>query len=140
MTEINLYKIDNFQKVFTKLVETIIAQNKKIFCLVENEEEEEELDYLLWSYSQLSFIAHATSKDPFPEEQKLIIGSNISFKLELLLVTSYKKLLTIDINQYEKILLLERYNFTAAKDNLSKLPCNINYFEQDSDGKWIKSF
>ena len=138
MTEINLYKVDNFKKVFTKLVEAIIAQNKKIFCLV-GKGEEEELDYLLWSYSQLSFIPHGTSKDPYPEEQKVLLGEEVFFKLDLLLTTDYKKLIGLNLNEYEKILLIERNDLKAAAEYLSNLhKIKINYFEQDQEGKWIK--
>lgn len=157
MQEINIYKTsqNNFQKIFTKLVESIVIQNKKIYLLCQDHEEETKFDNLLWSYSQLSFIPHGTTRDPYPSDQLLLIGSNPYKKPEnnpevLLAVDSQKYFSDKDIvqfliNQYGKFLLFNTVGEKACLNTTSLFierakvkGIAINLVEQDSQGKWLK--
>ncbi len=161
MKEINIYKVSqsNFLKMVTKLVESIINQNQKIYLLCNSQEEEKQIDDVLWSYSQLSFIPHAISSDPYLADQLVIIGSNPYMepenKPEILLVVddgkSFKDQDVIQflINQYTKVLVLnifedEQYTNTEQPSSLffqttKLLGMAVNFIEQDLNGKWIKN-
>ncbi len=134
MTEINLYKTSDINKVLPRLIETIVAQGKKIYLYCSSSKEEEEVDYLLWSYSQLSFIPHGTTNDPYEDEQKVLVGQNINYKTkaEILICLGEINNLEEAINKYEKILLFNQ--------SLSNIPnyVIVNVVEQDQSGKWIK--
>lgn len=160
MQEINIYKTsqNNFPKTFTKLIESIVNQNKKIYLLCDNHEEEKKLDNLLWSFSQLSFIPHATTTDPYPSDQLILLGSDPHIKPE----NNPEILLTVDkkeyfddkdivqflINQYKKFLFFNVFeeNFQKNEVQLESLLLKqavtlgipINVIEQDASGKWIK--
>ena len=160
MKEINIYKVSqsNFLKMVTKLVESIISQNQKAYLLCNNKEEETTIDNLLWSYSQLSFIPHAISSDPYLSDQLVVIGSNPHIepasKPEILLVIdnngSFKDQDVIQflINQYKKILVLniledKHYTNEVQPSSLffkiaKSLKMLVNFIEQDSNGKWLK--
>lgn len=134
MTEINLYKVSDINKVLPKLIEGIIAQGKKIYLYCNNLHQEEEIDYLLWSYSQLSFIPHGTTNDPYPNEQKVLIGQDLNYdsNAEILLCVGETNNLELPIDRYEKILL-----FNSHLSNISNHAI-VNIVEQDQSGKWIK--
>ncbi len=160
MQEVNIYKTsqNNFLKTFTKLIESIVSQNKRIYLLCKNYEEEKKFDNLLWSFSQLSFIPHATTIDPYPSDQLILLGSDPYVKPannpEILLVvnnTRYfddKDIVQFLINQYKKFLFFNVFkenfqeNEVQTKNLLFKQAINlgipINVIEQDTNGKWIK--
>ncbi len=136
MSEINIYTTDNVIKILPKLVESIVSQNKRIYLLCNDNKEVEEIDYLLWSYSQLSFIPHATISDLYKDHQMVVIGTEIDYESKATVIISlssivHEKLLFF-IKKYEKILL---FNY-----HLDKCPeiSHVNLIEQDITGKWIK--
>jgi DNA polymerase-3 subunit chi len=160
MKEINIYKVSqsNFLKMLTKLVESIVNQNQKIYLLCNSQEQEKQIDDVLWSYSQLSFIPHATSSDPYLADQLVIIGTDPYMepdnKPEILLVVDDSKsfndqdVIKFLINQYQKVLVLNIFSdehYTNAEDPSSlffqatkSLNMPVNFIEQDLNGKWIK--
>ena len=134
MQEINIYKTAEVSKILPKLVENIVMQGKKIYIYCDNPEQEKELDYLLWSYSQLSFIPHGTTFDIYPNEQIVLLGQDLHYQsdAEILICAGKLNDLNSTVNKYEKILLFNQ--------ELSNKPINvvINIVEQDISGKWIK--
>lgn len=145
MQEINIYKAsaETFHKIFTKLIESIIAQNKRIYILCHSQEEMENLDYLLWSYSQLSFIPHATTSDPYKNEQKVLLGLELhhddSREIFLSILNEQINLEVLQnlSDKYEKILLFS-LNDDNSFDELKNLNTKVNLVNQDLSGKWIK--
>ncbi len=77
MTEINLYSIPeaNFPRLFAKLIEAIVSKDNRILLCSESDQEIAEFDKLLWTYAQLSFLPHATYKDP-PVEGNVVYLTN----------------------------------------------------------------
>ncbi len=134
MQEINIYKTAEVSKILPKLVENIVMQGKKIYIYCDNHEQEKELDYLLWSYSQLSFMPHGTTSDIYPNEQIVLLGQDLHYQsdAEILICAGKLNDLNSTLNKYEKILLFNQ--------ELSNKPMNvvINIVEQDISGKWIK--
>jgi DNA polymerase-3 subunit chi len=132
--EINIYKTAEVSKILPKLVENIVMQGKKIYIYCDNHEQEKELDYLLWSYSQLSFMPHGTTSDIYPNEQIVLLGQDLHYQsdAEILICAGKLNDLNSTLNKYEKILLFNQ--------ELSNKPMNvvINIVEQDISGKWIK--
>lgn len=139
MNEINIYKTEDFRKTLPKLVESIIAQDKRIYLLCDNSEQEKEIDYLLWSYSQLSFIPHGTTSDPYLKEQKVLIGSDPYFEndAEIILCTRMleQDLISFFIRKYKKTLVLDQHS--NEYERLKELNITVNIIKQES-GKWIK--
>ena len=134
MTEINIYKTTDVSKILPRLVESIASQGKKIYIYCGGSEQEKELDYLLWSYSQLSFIPHSTTSDVYPSEQVVLLGKELDYKsaAEILICAGKVNDLESIMNRYEKILLFNQELINKTYD------VQINVVEQDSSGKWIK--
>jgi DNA polymerase IIIc chi subunit len=134
MSEINIYKTTDISKILPKLVENIISQGKKIYIYCDNDEQEKELDYLLWSYNQLSFIPHGTTSDMYPSEQVVLLGKKLDYKsaAEILICAGIVDDVNSTTGQYEKILLFNHELPNKTYD------MQINVVEQDSSGKWVK--
>jgi DNA polymerase-3 subunit chi len=134
VSEINIYKTTEINKVLPKLVENIIAQGKKIYLYCDSPEQEKSLDHLLWSYSQLSFIPHGTISDPYPGDQVLLLGQDLDYNSAAEILICGGKVDNLDsiIDRYKKILLFSHESINAIND------VQINIIEQDISGKWIK--
>jgi len=134
VSEINIYKTTEISKVIPKLVENIVAQGKKIYLYCDSPEQEKDLDYLLWSYSQLSFIPHGTISDQYINDQVVLLGQDLYYNssAEILICAGKINNLDLVIGKYEKILL---FNNDIINRNHNG---QTNIIEQDQSGKWIK--
>lgn len=134
MSEINIYKTTDISKILPKLVENIVSQGKKVYIYCDHDEQEKELDYLLWSYNQLSFIPHGTTSDVYPSEQVVLLGKELDYKsaAEILICAGAVDDLSSTTDRYEKILL---FNHELQNKTYNM---QINVVEQDSSGKWVK--
>lgn len=134
MTEINIYKTTEITKILPKLVENIVAQGKKIYLYCDSVEQEKDLDYLLWSYSQLSFIPHGTTSDICPSDQVVLLGKDLHYNSDAEILICAGKVDNLDsiIDRYEKILLFNHEILNIIHN------VYVNIVEQDSSGKWIK--
>ena len=145
--EVNFYKIPeaNFFKILPKLLESIIARDNKIILLAANDEQISLLDDLLWVYSQLSFLPHATYKDELREENPIYITTSEQdniIKANFIAVIS-ENYVPFNLNAYEKYLFFyNEQTLNTAKDKIKKINemggvCN--FITQDQKGQWIKS-
>ena len=145
--EVNLYKIPevSFFKVLPKLLESIVAKGNKIILLAANDEQISSLDDLLWVYSQLSFLPHATYKDELREGNPIYITTSEQdniIKANFIAVVA-ENYIPSDLNNFEKYLFF--YNektLNLTKDKLKKINEMGgvgNFITQDEKGQWIKS-
>lgn len=75
----NFYKLtfSPISKVLPKLLGQVISQPQNNVLLVcRNAQEMQELDALLWTFAQLSFLPHATENDPHPQMQRILLVTN----------------------------------------------------------------
>ena len=66
MKSINIY-------TFPKIILKILENGKKGYILCKDKDEMRHLDNLLWTFSQLSFLPHATEDDEYQKEQNLLL-------------------------------------------------------------------
>lgn len=78
MQEINIYELTKtaWTKAFPKLVETISSKGNKVVVLCKNPESMQEMDNLLWTFEQLSFLPHVTENDPMIDQTPVLLVSN----------------------------------------------------------------
>ena len=159
--EVNFYNIanHNFDKIFPRLVEMIIARpalkssgTNKVHIIAKDLIQMEYLDRLLWTYSQLSFLPHATENDNESSLQIVYISysnsanlnsSNIVINLNEELTQSYfeelyrKKNPGTDIERlilvYNDDEVLEKQLFILRG---TSIVCNV--IMQDENGNWKK--
>ena len=134
MPEINIYKTTEISKVLPKLVENIVTQGKKIYLYCDSHEQEQDLDYLLWSYSQLSFIPHGTTSDHYISDQVVLLGQDLYYNTAAEILICAGKVDNLDsiIERYEKILLFNYDSMNIIHD------VQVHVIAQDGSGKWIK--
>ncbi len=106
--EISIYIFENFAKNLGKLVEGIVHKGNNVQVLCANKDEMKSIDTYLWTYSQLSFLPHATTDDPFPHQQPALLTIKIQdgangarFLLCVDVIPEYEQL-----GNYEKVMLV----------------------------------
>ena len=55
-----------------------IPLNNRIFMLCSSASQMRQYDEALWTYAQLSFLPHATEKDPMLDKQYIVLGTSFS--------------------------------------------------------------
>ena len=73
--EFSFYQLEdsNFLRTICKIIERAYLEGYKIIVKVEDSLIEAELNKILWSYSQKTFIPHGASFDPLPKQQTVYI-------------------------------------------------------------------
>lgn len=115
MTQINLYRLTTipFIRAFPKLLESVTKGGYRVQVLCSSIEEINNLDTVLWTYSSLSFLPHATQNDNYKDDQPIYLtldqydnpnGSKILFCI---------KKMPNNINEYEKLF----YMYDAAEED-----------------------
>lgn len=145
--EVNFYKIseNEFAKVLPKLLESIMVKGYKIIILGQNDEQINNIDNMLWVYSQLSFLPHATYKDELKEENYIYITNSAEdniIKANFLAVLA-DNYFPSQLASFEKYLFF--YNEETVKlakervRKISEMGGICNFIAQDKQGQWIKS-
>lgn len=77
MQEVNIYELTKtpWVKAFPKLVETISSKGNKVSVLCKNPESMQEMDNLLWTFEQLSFLPHVTENDQMIDQTPVLLAS-----------------------------------------------------------------
>lgn len=145
--EVNFYKIEDtsFLKIFPKLIEAIVAKNNKVMILTKDQEQTKLIDELLWLYSQLSFLPHATFQDELKVYAPVYITTDKydnanNANIIAILQEDYK---LNSENMFEKYLLfynkdsVERIKEKVTSINENQFSCC--FIAQDKKGAWLKS-
>ena len=93
MTEIFFYKLKNISidLFLISLIEKSISKNWNSLVLLDNTERMEEINDLLWTFSDTSFIPHGSQSDLSPDKQNVYLtcneenlnNSNIIFSIDV---------------------------------------------------------
>jgi DNA polymerase III subunit chi len=139
----NFYKLTTapIAKVLPKLLEQIIAQPQNNVLLVcRNGQEMQELDTLLWTFAQLSFLPHATEDDAEPQMQRILLttsGENNLNNANVICSLNYD----LPIGHFEKAIFMYEANDNAAQEKihalhqqLSEANKTCNFFTQTEKG------
>lgn len=147
MAEVNIYRLSktSWYKSFPKLLENIIAKGNRVYIFCQNQQLLESLDESLWSYEQLSFLPHATTSDPRPADQPILLSSNINNINNANILAIIGNAIPDNIISFEKIIYMYEANDVVAKDFIqNKIPAlkemgiKLNYYNQNSLGAWEK--
>ena len=78
MTEIFFYKLKNtsIDLFLISLIEKSISKNWNSLVLLDNTERMEEINDLLWTFNDTSFIPHGSQSDPSPDKQNVYLTCN----------------------------------------------------------------
>ena len=146
MTEIFFYKLKNtsIDLFLISLIEKSISKNWNSLVLLDNTERMEEINDLLWTFNDTSFIPHGSQSDLSPDKQNVYLtcneenlnNSNIIFSIDGIIVNepdNWNRCIYIFNEQNLKVTdELESY-----KRKVKDFGYTLKSFEQDNNGKWI---
>ena len=147
MKPLNIYILQQslYNSTFPKIILKILENSKKGYILCKNKEEMKQLDNLLWTFSQLSFLPHATEEDDYQEAQSLLLitkcpASNLNDKF--LILTSEDLFLEKYILEYTKLFIITTQQVDIQKfiDSIGTKTdeVQIKYFLQNYDASWVQ--
>ena len=148
MTEIFFYKLKNLsiELFLISLIEKSISKNWNSLVLLDNIERMEEINDLMWTFNDTSFIPHGSQSDLNPDKHNVYLtcneehlnNSNIIFSIDGIIINqpdNWKRCIYIFNEQNLKVTdELESY-----KRGIEDLNYDLKSFEQDNNGKWISN-
>ena len=148
MSEIFFYKLKNSSSelFLTSLIEKSLDNNWNSVVLFDSIERMEEINDLLWSYKDTSFLPHGSENDENSKFHRAYLtckeenpnDSKVIFSIDGLLIkniNSWKRCVYIFNEQNLKV--VDQFHLYKNDIDLSKH--SYKCFEQDTYGKWINS-
>ena len=131
MQEINIYELTKtpWTKAFPKLVETISSKGNKVVVLCKNSESLQEMDNLLWTFEQLSFLPHVTENDPMIDQTPVLLVANneaIAKKFSNIFALSHLEIPDEYLDQNGKFLLMFESENEVQKSLVDKAEKQAN--------------
>ena len=138
--EVNIYQIQKtfFHKTFGNFITKLHDLEKCDLCIVcQDDSQVKEIDDLLWTFAQLSFLPHATYSDNIKKNEVPIVitkGANIEGRVPV-----FMSLSLADQGQHEKIFVVdtEFHDLNSLKSRFAKNKLSYKIFKQDKSGKWL---
>ncbi len=145
MAEILFYHLteSTLDEALPGLVERSQARGWRVAVQTVSEERRDALDSLLWTFSDTSFVAHGTDKEPHPEHQPVLLttseanpnGATVRFLVEgaaLERAQDYERLVVMFDGHDQEQLDIARAQWKAFKGESHKL----TYWQQTPDRRW----
>ncbi len=146
-TEILFYHLERapLERVLPELLEKTLARDWRAVVQASSEERIEDLNNLLWTYNETSFLPHGSSADGHEAEQPIFLttteenpnGAAIRF-----LVDGAD---TEDISNYERIVyMFDGHNEQAINKarqqwkSVTTAGHKATYWQQNAQGRWEK--
>ena len=148
MSEIFFYKLKNSSSelFLTSLIEKSLDNDWNSVVLFDSIERMEEINDLLWSYKETSFLPHGGENDENSKFHRVYLtckeenpnDSKVIFSIDGLLIkniSSWKRCVYIFNEQNLKVV----DQFNLYKNDIDLSQHSYKSFEQDTYGKWINS-
>lgn len=134
------------EKVLPRLLEKIREAGKRVLVLTATEEQAEDLSSFLWTYGQVTFLAHGTQKDGRTPHQPILLTSvekNLN-NASVLITLDGKR--SFQVTDYERC--LDLFNGTQEdslrqasqrRQDYLKEGATVTYWRQIASGQWEKA-
>ena len=133
------------ERALPKLLEKAYAGGFKTLLVADSEERVEQLNQLLWTYDQDSFLPHGSEKDGQAELQPILLSTRMdaSPDAKLLLVTNgisadrpeaFERILDMFDGRDATVVENARTRWTTYKN----ASCEVTYLRQTESGGWEK--
>ena len=148
--EINFYHFTSVPllKAVPSLLKKIYDTKKNILVLCRSEEELEEFDKYLWSFSTKTFLPHGTAKDGQAEEQPIFLSTQIVKNNSPRVLLSFVDVKEEDMQNFESVVFVFFGNKNEEfVDSMYKKysqikgsrKMQVKFWSQDvSTGKWLQ--
>lgn len=145
MKEVNVYILGSalWVKTFPKILESIVSKGIKVQVACDNETEASELDNLMWTFEQLSFLPHALDSDENMQDHPIIISAKdaVFNNSDILAIAGQE--IPSKIEAFSKALIVYDPKDHASKGIVSRQISalvaknfNVRYFKQTDVGGW----
>jgi len=147
MTTVQFYHLltTPLERALPKLLEKAYGGGFKTLLVADSEERVEQLNQLLWTYDQDSFLPHGSEKDGHKELQPILLSTHIdaSPNTKLLLVTNgaqpsspqaFERILDMFDGRDAQAVENARTRWTSYKN----AGCEVTYLRQTESGGWEK--
>ncbi|KXF77751.1 DNA polymerase III subunit chi [Paramesorhizobium deserti] len=145
MAEILFYHLteSTLDDALPGLVERSLSRGWRVVIQTATEERRDALDNHLWTWSDASFLAHGTDREPFPAEQPVILttsdanpnGATVRFVVEGAEISragDYERLVVMFDGHDQEQLERARAQWKALKEEGHQL----TYWQQTPDRRW----
>ncbi|YBV97981.1 DNA polymerase III subunit chi [Phyllobacteriaceae bacterium JZ32] len=145
MAEILFYHLteSTLEDALPGLVERSLARGWRVVIQTATEERRDALDSHLWTWSDASFLAHGTDREPYPAEQPVILtttdanpnGATVRFIVEGAEISGagdYERLVVMFDGHDQEQLERARTQWKALKEEGHQL----TYWQQTPDRRW----
>ena len=147
MTEVLFYHLteSKLEEALPALLEKSVERGWRVVLQTVGEERRDALDQHLWTYREESFLPHGTDQSAHPADQPVLLtvspenanGGNIRF-----LVDGAEP---PEIESYERVVFMfdgyDAAQLEGARSQWKRLKGgghNLTYWQQASDGRWVK--
>tara|TARA_R110000868_G_scaffold4656_7_gene28975 strand:- start:5318 stop:5767 length:450 start_codon:yes stop_codon:yes gene_type:complete len=147
MTEILFYHLQTqpLEEILPGLLKRSLARNWRVVVESGLPERLEDIDSLLWTYRDDSFLPHGLDSEAFAEHQPILLtggkGNPFGAQIRFLI---HDAGLPDDLN-YERLVLLfdgqDEFSVQQARDHwkvLKKTDHDLSYWQQNEAGRWEK--
>lgn len=145
MAEILFYHLteSTLEDALPGLVERSLSRGWRVVIQTATEERRDALDSHLWTWSDASFLAHGTDREPYPAEQPVILtttdanpnGATVRFIVEGAEISragDYERLVVMFDGHDQEQLERARTQWKALKEEGHQL----TYWQQTPDRRW----
>lgn len=145
MAEILFYHLteSKLDDALPGLVERSVERGWRVAVQATTQERRDTIDALLWSWSDVSFIAHGSDQEPYVEEQPVLLTitqNNLNQATVRFLVegadidnaTDYERLVVMFDGHDTEQVNLARAQWKKFKQD----DHNLTYWQQNSDRRW----
>ena len=148
MTEIFFYKLKNLsvELFLISLIEKSISVNWNSVVLLDNVERMEEINDLLWTFNDVSFIPHGSQSDLSPERNKVYLTCNEENPNKANAIFSIDGVAINNPKNWSRCIYIFNEQNLKVTDELESYKREIKdldyiqkSFEQDQNGKWISN-
>ena len=146
MGRIDFYhlKRQSLEEVLPKLLQKAYASGKRVLLKLP-EEKVEEINALLWTYNDESFLPHGSKKDGFAEQQPIwLTGTDINANNAQFLFLACGVQAEVEYSKkFERVFNIFDGNDELALQQARNLwktyknaDCEVHYWQQTSVGNW----
>jgi DNA polymerase-3 subunit chi len=145
--DLSIYEITNqdiFDKTICQIIEKCYSTGQNTLVTLEDDGYKEILNKMLWTFSQKSFIPHASDADMFPEIQPILFCSELKNLNNSKILVSVGKKIDVNDSDFQKIIFIFSKNNPKHNSELANLKTSIanneyKFFIMDEKGNWLKN-
>jgi DNA polymerase III subunit chi len=147
MTEVLFYHLteSRLEEVLPGLLEKTLERGWKAVVQCGTEEFRDALDEKLWTFSEASFIAHATDEQPGAADQPVILTTQSANANSAGVRFIVDGAVPPDLSSYRRAVLVfdghDEGQKADARESWTKFKSeghDVTYWQQDADRKWEK--